>query len=70
MGYRRERTAQDFLYNAMTSELDRAIRLLAQAEKLRNEDRLFSAGEMEREAVRILQTIGPERLIIDPEAKL
>ena len=70
MGYRPERDARDFRYNALTSELDRAIRLLAQAKKLRDEDRRRSAGLIESQAVHILHEIGPERLIIDPEAKI
>lgn len=70
MGYRPERDERDLRYNVLTSELDRAIRLLTEAQKLRDADRTFSAGIAESKAVRILQEIGPERLIIDPEAKL
>ena len=53
--------------NALTSDLDKAIRYLNLAIKFDAEGDLDFGDKWRIDAAYILQRIGPERLIIDPE---
>ena len=61
---------QDRRYNEKTTELDRAIRHLNYSEKFASEGSYGLADAALLHAGHILKRIGPDLLIIDPEAKL
>ena len=61
---------QDRRYNAATTDLDRAIRLLNRASEEEKRGRLVSADSNRIFAARILERIGPEKLIVDPDVIL
>ena len=54
-------------YNALTTELDVAIRLLNQAADYGAHDDWRSASNCRVAAAAILESIGPEKIIIDPD---
>ncbi len=66
----RSRAVQERRYNALTTDLDRAIRLLNSAIQFDSRGLWGQANSCRIEAAFILQSIGPELLCIDPEAIL
>lgn len=60
-------TESERRYNDLTTQLDRAIRHLNTASAYTTRGRDHAARDFRIEAARILEDIGPELLVIDPE---
>ena len=66
----RSRAEQERRYSAATTELDKAIRYLNLAIKFDAKGNLGFGDKWRINAAYVLQRIGPELLIIDPDAIL
>ena len=67
MSTQTETRMSDREYNALTTQLDEAIRLLHHASKYGRRGLTSSADPARLAAAEILENIGPDKLIIDPE---